>query len=209
MAASSLATTARSIISRSCETELEAKGYRFRSRTDTEVVLAAYAEWGEAALGRFNGMFAFAIWDRSARELFLARDRYGIKPLYYADGHGRFTFGSEVKAILAHPGQTAELDLKGLVEYITFQNFFTDRTLFKGVRLLPAGCWLRVRQGDAATVKTERYWDFHFVEPEHHAGEARVRRGAGPSVPPGGQTPTGRRRRCRRLSRAAAWIRAR
>jgi asparagine synthase (glutamine-hydrolysing) len=107
--------------------ELEALGHRFRSRTDTEVVLYAYQEWGEKCLDRFNGMFAFAIWDRTKQELFLARDRYGIKPLYYTFANHHFIFASEQKAILEHPSVKREMDMEGLVEYFTFQNFFTDR----------------------------------------------------------------------------------
>jgi len=151
--------------------ELEAKGHRFRSGTDSEVVLYAWAEWGPAALDRFNGMFAFALWDRERRELTLVRDRYGIKPLYYAWSGATLAFGSEAKAILAHPAFHAEVDREALLEYFTFQNFFTDRTLLKGVRLLPAGCWLRARVG-CTQARTERYWDYHFAEPEH-AGDER------------------------------------
>ena len=149
--------------------ELEALGHPFRSRTDTEVLLNAWAQWGEKALDRLNGMYAFAIWDREARKLFLARDRYGIKPLYYARRNGTFVFGSEVKAILAHPSYRAELDKEALLEYLTFQNFFTDRTLFKDVRLLAPGCRMAVTAaGDA---ETRRYWDFRFAEPERPADE--------------------------------------
>ena len=79
---------------------LEARGHRFHSKTDTEVVVHAYEEWGPACVERFNGMFAFAIWDQRKRELFLARDRFGIKPLYYAQVDGRFLFASEVKSLL-------------------------------------------------------------------------------------------------------------
>ena len=111
--------------------ELEALGQRFRSRTDTEVVLKALALWGEKAFERFNGMFAFALWDRERKELLLARDRYGIKPLYYTRIGDKFVFGSEIKAILANGAYRTEIDLEGLLEYFTFQNFFTDRTLFK------------------------------------------------------------------------------
>src|SRR5207237_4937989 len=119
---------------------------------------------GAAALDRLNGMFAFALWDRERHELVLARDRYGVKPLYYARRNGTLLFGSEVKALLAHPGLCAELDREALLEYMTFQNFFTDRTLFHGVKLLPAGCLMRV---DATTgdMRIERYWDFDFAEP--------------------------------------------
>jgi asparagine synthase (glutamine-hydrolysing) len=145
--------------------ELESLGHQFHSRTDSEVVLNAYEEWGAKCLDRFNGMFAFAIWDRKERELFLARDRYGIKPMYYAVTEGRIAFGSEVKAILQHPAYHARLDREALLEYFTFQNFFTDRTLFEGIRLLGAGCFLRFRPDDNEP-RIERYWDFHFSEPE-------------------------------------------
>jgi asparagine synthase (glutamine-hydrolysing) len=146
--------------------ELEALGYQFRSRTDTEVLLYAYVEWGEKALDRFNGMFAFAIWDRTREELFLARDRYGIKPLYYTQCGHFFLFGSEVKAVLLHPAFRADLDKEALLEYFTFQNLFTDRTLFAGVRLLPAGTCMRITLGANGPGEPYRYWDYHFVEPE-------------------------------------------
>lgn len=151
--------------------ELEAKGYQFRSRTDTEVVLYAYVEWGEAALNRFNGMFAFAIWDRRRQELFLARDRYGIKPIYYTLLGGKFIFGSEVKAILAHPCYSVDLDKDALLEYFTFQNLFTDRTLFAGVKLLPAGTFLRVPLASQQLNPPSRYWDYGFIEPDEPKDE--------------------------------------
>lgn len=146
--------------------ELETLGYKFRSRTDSEVLLYAYAAWGEKALDRFNGMFAFAIWDRARQELFLARDRYGIKPLYYAQRGSTFLFGSEVKALLRHPACHADLDKEALLEYFTFQNLFTDRTLFAGVRLLPAGTFMCVSLGASQHSQPQRYWDYHFAEPE-------------------------------------------
>lgn len=144
--------------------ELQAMGYQFRSRTDSEVVLYAWAAWGAKALDRLNGMFAFAIWDRREQELVLARDRYGIKPLYYTELPGNFLFGSEVKAMLAHPAMRAELDPEALLEYMTFQNFFADRTLFQGVKLLPAGSWLTLKVG-IKKVAVQRYWDYAFTEP--------------------------------------------
>lgn len=150
--------------------ELEKLGHRFRSTGDTEVVLYALAEWGEGALARFNGMFAFAFWDNKHRTLLLARDRYGTKPLYYAR-HGQILlFGSEVKALLAHPSCGAEMDLEALLEYFTFQNFFTDRTLFKGVRMLPAGSVFFIREREGAPEQPRQYWDFKFEEPEAPAG---------------------------------------
>jgi asparagine synthase (glutamine-hydrolysing) len=151
--------------------ELEARGYRFRSCTDAEVLLYAYAEWGEGTLTRLNGMFAFAIWDRQRQELFLARDRYGIKPLYYTQRGQSFLFGSEIKAMLAHPACGVELDKEALLEYFTFQNFFTDRTLFAGIRLLPAGCFMRVTLGAQTHSPIQRYWDYHFIEPERPGDE--------------------------------------
>jgi len=118
-------------------------------------------------------MFAFALWDRERRELTLARDRYGIKPLYYAEHHGCFVFGSEVKALLAHPDMRAAVDHEALLEYFTFQNFFTDRTLFAGVRLLSAGTLMKIRPqaGWWAAGTPARYWDFDFREPDRIADE--------------------------------------
>jgi asparagine synthase (glutamine-hydrolysing) len=146
---------------------LERGGVAFRSRGDAEVVLQALATWGEEALLRLNGMFALAFWDAREGTLLLARDRFGVKPLYYARVGPRLLFGSEVKALLAHPGLVAAVDLAGLREYLAFQNFFTDRTLFEGVRLLPAGCRLRVGRDDGgrgAEPGVRRYWDFSFRE---------------------------------------------
>ena len=152
--------------------ELESLGYQFRSRTDTEVVLNAYAEWGTECLNRFNGMFAFAIWDKTRQQLFLARDRYGIKPLYYSFQENRFMFASEQKAILALPAVRREIDLEALLEYFTFQNIFTDRTLLKGIRLFPAGSWAEIPLGiQANSLSPHSYWDFNFFEPEKPATE--------------------------------------
>jgi asparagine synthase (glutamine-hydrolysing) len=144
--------------------ELEALGWGFRSRTDTEVVLKAFAQWGTDCFKRFNGQFAIAVWDRSARTLVLGRDRYGIKPVYIRRSGKSFVFGSEIKAILRHPEADAGLDKEGLFEYFAFQNFFTERTLFKGVSILPAGSWISVAENGATA--TDQYWDFHFTEPE-------------------------------------------
>ena len=140
-------------------------GHRFRSETDAEVVVHAYEEWGEECLAHFNGMFAFAIWDGRARTLFLARDRYGIKPLYYTRVGESVLFASEVKAFLKHPDFLVRLSVPHLLEYFTFQNLFTDGTLFDGVHLLPAGHFLKVATGDGvATIRATRYWDYAFDE---------------------------------------------
>ena len=149
--------------------ELQAIGHRFNSRTDSEVVLHALAQWGPDAVTRFNGMFAFALYDRARREVVLGRDRYGIKPLYYAERGGTVMFASEIKAFFAHPNYKVEIDVEGLVEYFTFQNFLTDRTLFAGTRLLPAGTVMRIPLDRASTLTPQRYWDFKFTEPDQPA----------------------------------------
>ena len=141
--------------------ELESLGHVFRSRSDTEVILHAYAQWGPECLSRLNGMFALGLWDRKRQELFLARDRYGIKPLYYTFRGNCFLFASEQKAILSHTAITREIDLEALLEYFTFQNIFTDKTLLKGIQLFPAGCWARLPLGSTATsLKLSQYSGF-------------------------------------------------
>jgi asparagine synthase (glutamine-hydrolysing) len=158
---------------RELRSELEALGYWFRSRTDSEVVLNALAAWGVDALARFNGMFALALWDRRERRLLLARDRYGVKPLYYRRQGNVFAFASEQKAILTIPTMERRVDLPALLEYFTFQNFFTDRTLLQDMRILPAGHFA-VLEPDAPhpQLQLTRYWDFRFVDP---AGKVDVR----------------------------------
>jgi asparagine synthase (glutamine-hydrolysing) len=142
--------------------ELESLGHRFRSKTDTEVVLRSYLEWGEGCVRRFDGMFAFCVWNGESGELFLARDRYGIKPLYYSYTPGRgFIFASEVKALLAEGSIVPDVDREALREYFTFQNIFSDRTLFEGVRLLPAGGRMKLNLRSGAMDIT-KYWDFDF-----------------------------------------------
>lgn len=152
--------------------ELEACGHRFHSHTDSEVVVHAYEEWGSACVERFDGMFAFAIWDRSRRRLFLARDRFGVKPLYWYLRNGVFVFASEIKAILGHPRVSRDVCYPALNEYFTFQNVLTDQTLFDGIRLLPAGCTLTLEVSEGAEPKIERYWDFPFpAEPDELSTE--------------------------------------
>jgi asparagine synthase (glutamine-hydrolysing) len=142
--------------------ELESLGHIFRSHTDSEVVVHAYEEWGNACVDRFDGMFAFALWDRNRRRLFLARDRFGVKPLYWHLRNGLFVFASEIKAILAHPRVSREVCYPALNEYFTFQNVLTDATLFEGIRLLPPGCMLTLDVREGAEPRIERYWDYPF-----------------------------------------------
>jgi asparagine synthase (glutamine-hydrolysing) len=150
---------------RELRTELEAAGYWFRSKTDSEVVLHAYSEWGIDALLKFNGMFALAIWDRRDKTLFLARDRYGVKPLYWAKQGNTLAFGSEQKAILAQPGFERKLNKPALLEYFTFQNIFTNQTLLEDVHLFPAGHYALIHS-EKGDVKPVQYWDYRFREPD-------------------------------------------
>ncbi len=141
--------------------ELEAHGHHFHSNTDTEVVLKAYVQWQEKCVHKFNGMFAFAIWDKCDKVLFLARDRYGIKPLYYYRDQRSFIFGSEIKAIIASRLYKNELDKEGFVEYLTFQNFFTNKTLFKNVHMLMPGHCAKISALGKCDIT--QYWDFNFT----------------------------------------------
>jgi asparagine synthase (glutamine-hydrolysing) len=140
--------------------ELEALGHAFGSRTDAEVVVHGYEAWGDGIVERLDGMFAFAIWDGHRQRLLLARDRFGIKPLYWHWDGRRIVFGSEVKAILAHGDLPRAVCADALVEYFTFQNIFSDRTLFDGVHLLPPGMTLALEVGGAPV--QARYWDYPF-----------------------------------------------
>jgi asparagine synthase (glutamine-hydrolysing) len=148
--------------------ELEALGCRFRSNTDSEVVLNALSYWGKDALIKFNGMFGLAFWDRKEQTLLLARDRYGIKPLYYARQGQSFSFGSEQKAITVQPTFKRELNKAALLEYFTFQNIFTDQTLLKDIHLLPAGNYA-VLHTLTGKFTQHQYWDYRFREPDHKA----------------------------------------
>jgi asparagine synthase (glutamine-hydrolysing) len=147
--------------------ELQSKGHRFGTDTDTEVLLAAFAEWGADCLGRLNGMFAFAIWDERSRTLTLARDRLGIKPLYYAlvpgeqDAGPAFIFASEIKAVLASGLIKSELDHEALHQYLTFLWTPDPCTLFRGIRKLPPAHVLTLR-GDAVEIR--EWWDVSFAE---------------------------------------------
>jgi asparagine synthase (glutamine-hydrolysing) len=157
---------------RELRVELEAKGIWFRSQTDSEVVLYALAQWGTDALLKFNGMFALALWDRKEHCLLLARDRYGIKPLYYALQGNTFAFGSEQKAITAQPHFQRKLNKPALLEYFTFQNIFTDQTLLEDIHLLPAGNFATLEFNKAAKpqLRCVQYWDYRFREPDQPGG---------------------------------------
>jgi asparagine synthase (glutamine-hydrolysing) len=161
---------------RELRTHLEAEGFWFRSNTDSEVVLYALAQWGEEALLKFNGMFALALWDRKEKKLLLARDRYGIKPLYYATQGNTFAFGSEQKAITAQPHFQRTLNKPALLEYFTFQNIFTDQTLLQDIHMVPAG-YYAIHDGKKPTarISLQKYWDYRFREPDHKANKEDYR----------------------------------
>lgn len=155
---------------RELRTELEAAGYWFHSKTDSEVVLHALAHWGTAALHKFNGMFALALWDRKEKTLLLARDRYGIKPLYYARQGNIFAFGSEQKTITTTPEFNRKLNKPALLEYFTFQNIFTDQTLLEDIHIIKAGHYATLNT-QSSTFSTHQYWDYRFREPDHQASK--------------------------------------
>lgn len=157
--------------------ELLALGYSFKSQTDTEVILYAFKEWGTQVISRLNGMFSFAIWDSIEKKLILVRDRYGIKPVYYATTDQNFYFASEIKAILTQDDFKKAVNVKALYEYFTFQNIFTNQTLFENVNILPAGHILTISVTENSFSQTlQKYWDFHFsedhsIKDEHEAGD--------------------------------------
>jgi len=140
--------------------ELEGLGHRFRTRSDTEVIVHAFEEWGEGCLDKLNGEFALAVYDRETKRLFLARDRFGIRPLFLADYGGDFVFASEAKALLRHPSAERRIDPFALVETFTLWAVQPDRSAFVGVRELPAGHFLWV--GPRGAEEPVRWWDIRF-----------------------------------------------
>jgi asparagine synthase (glutamine-hydrolysing) len=141
--------------------ELEALGYRFRSRSDTEVIVNGWQAWGPKIFSRLRGMFALAIWDRRSRRLILARDRLGKKPLYYAPTAKAFLFGSEIKALLTWPGMSRAANLSAIDSYLTFGYVTAPQTAFDGVRKLPAAHYLVLEalpDGSLGEPELVRYW---------------------------------------------------
>lgn len=152
--------------------ELAKKGHKFSTNSDTEVIVHLYEDLGERCVERLNGQFAFAIWDRKRSELFLARDRMGIRPLFYASSGGVFYFASEIKAIFAGGTVTRELDTAALDEIFTFWCTTPPRTAFKGVHELAPAHFLKVKNG---VVTEKRYWDIPLSpEPEEMKFEDAV-----------------------------------
>lgn len=160
--------------------ELEDLGYRFKTHCDTEVILIGWQAWGEACVEKLRGMFAFAIWDRARQTLFLARDRLGIKPLYYAElANGQFIFGSELKALKEHPDLPREIDPTAVEDYFGFGYIPDPKTIYKKVYKLEPGYTLTLEKGQS-NYQPRQYWDVNFVaDPvnnEYEAGEELIER---------------------------------
>jgi len=139
--------------------DLEEKGHRFATKTDTEVITHSYEEYGVDCLKHFRGMFAFALWDKDKKSLFLARDRIGIKPIYYAVKNGKLIFASEIKALLEYDDITREIDIDALNLYLTFQYVPGPLTIFKGIKKLMPGNFLIYKGGN---ITIEQYWEIPF-----------------------------------------------
>lgn len=137
--------------------ELVGLGHQFKTQSDTEVIVHAYEQWGSACVKRFNGMFAFALWDAQKRELFLARDHLGIKPIYYVRIGSQLLFASEIKSLLQHPACPREVDLEALAELFTFRYVPSPKTLFQKIMKLPPAHFMVVSR---AGLRIERFWDW-------------------------------------------------
>jgi asparagine synthase (glutamine-hydrolysing) len=161
---------------REARAKLEQAGLQFGSNSDTEVILKAYAHWGEQCLHEFRGMFAFAIWDAQRHRVFVARDPMGIKPLYFYHSDQYFMFSSEVRTLLGTGLVPRVIDCAGLVNYLAFGSVYDPNTLVEGVNALPPGCYLTWEDGH---VKQEQYWDLvgpNLDEGCNHAGAGAEKR---------------------------------
>jgi asparagine synthase (glutamine-hydrolysing) len=166
---------------REIRSELERYGHRFRTGTDTEVILRSYQEWGEKCLDRFNGMWSFALWDRRNHKLFCARDRFGVKPFYYATIGGGFYFGSEIKQILAASGIVRRANSRCVHHFLEWGLVdFSSETFFENIYQLQGGHLLRLEVVDSLKLKIERYWELRIsprveATPEDATHEFRSR----------------------------------
>ena len=145
--------------------ELEEKGHHFRTQSDTEVLVHLYGEYGEECLSKLNGQFVFSIWDKNKQEMFLARDRVGIRPLFYYHTPDLFVYGSEIKAIFEHPGVKREISYEGLAETFTFWTTITPNTVFKGIKECPPGHFIKIKNGE---LKVQKYWELNFASPDNY-----------------------------------------
>ena len=134
--------------------ELQALGHTFHTRSDTEVIVHAWESWGESCVERFRGMFAFALWDRNSQTLFLARDRLGVKPLFYALlSDGQLLFGSELKSIVMHPALDRSFDVHAVEEYFALGYIAEPRTIYRNVHKLPPGHSLMIRRAETSAAE--------------------------------------------------------
>lgn len=151
---------------------LSKKGHIFYTKTDTEVIVHLYEEYGYDCLNKLNGMFAFAIFDQKKKELFIARDRFGIKPLYYSEDSGQLIFASEIKSILQFPDFKRELDLAALDQYLTFEYVPAPRSIFKNIKKLPAAHYLTFKDKN---ITISKYWDIDFSQRQVLVDEAEAK----------------------------------
>jgi asparagine synthase (glutamine-hydrolysing) len=147
--------------------ELRAKGHQFFSSGDTEVIAEGLSSSGISFCERLNGMFAVAAWHKPTNTIYLSRDRYGIKPLYYWFNGKSFVFASEIKAILKHPDYSIDIDYNALNQYFTFQNVFTYNTLFSGINILPPGNTIKINT-ETSAIRRYPWWDFDFLSPDEN-----------------------------------------
>ncbi|MGB9104289.1 MAG: asparagine synthase (glutamine-hydrolyzing), partial [Terriglobales bacterium] len=150
--------------------DLSKKGHIFLTRSDTEVILAAYREYGEDCVHRFNGQWAFALWDAPERKLFLSRDRLGVRPLFYTSTPKCFAFASEAKALFACTEISPQLDLRALHQIFTFWVTLPPRTAFKNISQLPPGCSLTVKDGK---LRITRYWKLEYASAPQSVGNEK------------------------------------
>ena len=141
--------------------ELIEKGHSFQSESDTEVICEGLAAFGTSFFERFNGMFAIGAWNKEEEKLYISRDRYGIKPIYYWFNGKTLVFASEIKAIIKHPDYKIGVDLDALNEYFTFQNIFSFNTLFKGVHMLPPANTIAIDR-ESTFLEHNSWWDYDF-----------------------------------------------
>ncbi len=152
---------------REVRADLEKRGHKFETETDTEILPHLYEEYGDAMVDHVNGMFAFALWDTRKKKLLIARDRFGEKPLYYGVFDGKLIYGSEPKALLAHPSVKPEINLDALRHCLSFDYVPAPMSIYKGISKLPAGHLLTVENGE---IKTRRYWNLSWQKPDREGG---------------------------------------
>lgn len=148
--------------------ELIQKGHKIKTYCDTEVIIHAYEEYGEKCVERFNGMFAFVIWDSKRKQLFAARDRFGVKPFYYYANEDKLIFASEIKAILATGEVDKAVNYEGIHDYITFQFTLGEKTLFKDIKKLQPGYYMKIDVCNGINIEMKQYWDLKFEYDTYH-----------------------------------------